>query len=150
MSHTFSSNLVHCVFSTKERRPFISDEIREGLYGYMGGIARKNGAKAIAIGGTTDHVHLLLLVSTSAAVADVMREIKSGSSRWVREMRREFEWQEGYGSFSVEISQLNATVEYIRGQAEHHRKRTFQEEFVSFLEKHGIEYDPDLIWSSRP
>ncbi len=110
----------------------------------MGGIARENNLKALAIGGIEDHVHLLLSLPATIPIAKAIQVIKGGSSKWIHEKfpeRRDFAWQEGYGAFSVGISQIEATVHYIRTQQEHHRKRTFKEEFLSFLKKHGIEYD---------
>jgi putative transposase len=148
MSHTYCSALFHCVFSTKERRKTISPEIQMRLWAYMGGIAREHGLKALAIGGTEDHVHILLSLPSSAPVAKAMREIKSASSLWMGQIgsRKDFEWQEGYGAFSIGWTQVGATVAYIARQKEHHEKRDFQAEFVAFLKKHRIEYDPRYVW----
>jgi len=114
----------------------------------MGGIARVNGMKALAVGGTEDHVHLLISLPSSMAIATAMREIKSGSSRWMHETggMPEFAWQEGYGAFSVGQKQAETTVAYIAGQKEHHRRRDFQAEFLAFLKKHGVAYDPRFVW----
>jgi putative transposase len=114
----------------------------------MGGIAREHEMKALAVGGTDDHAHLLLSVPSSLAVATAMREIKSGSSRWMHETGGlpDFEWQKGYGAFSIGHSQVNATLAYIANQIEHHRTRDYQAEFVAILRKHRIEYDPQYIW----
>ena len=148
MSHTYTCSMFHCVFSTKERRRNIAPEIRPRLWAYMGGIAREHGLKALAVGGTEDHVHILLSLPASAAVAKAMREIKSASSRWMHETCgvENFEWQEGYGAFSIGMAQLSATLEYIARQEEHHRRRDFQSEFLAILKKHRIEYDPQYIW----
>jgi len=148
MSHTYCCSLFHCVFSTKERRKFISFEIQPRLWAYMGGIARERGMTALAIGGTDDHVHMLLSLSASMPVAQAMREIKSASSRWMHETcnLQNFEWQEGYGAFSIGCSQTEATLAYIASQPEHHKKRDFQDEFITFLKKHHVEYDPRYIW----
>jgi putative transposase len=148
MSHTYCSALFHCVFSTKERRKIISPDIQPRLWAYMGGVARKREMKALGLGGTDDHVHLLLSLPSSLPIAKAMREIKSESSRWVRETcgLADFEWQEGYGAFSVGCSQANATLAYIATQNEHHRKRDFQAEFIAFLKKHHIDYDLRYIW----
>jgi REP element-mobilizing transposase RayT len=110
----------------------------------MGGIARE----ALAVGGLEDHAHLLLSLPSSLAVATAMREIKSGSSRWMHEDGElpSFEWQEGYGAFSIGWSQVDTTIAYIVGQEEHHRKRDFQAEFVAILKKHRIAYDPAYVW----
>ncbi len=148
MSHTYCSSLYHCVFSTKERRRIIAPEIQPRLWAYMGGIAREHDSKALAIGGMGDHVHLLLSLPSSLSIATAMREIKGGSSRWMHQDcgLPGFEWQEGYGAFSIGPSQVEATVAYIAAQEVHHRKRDFQAEFIAILKKHRIEYDPRYIW----
>jgi putative transposase len=114
----------------------------------MGGIAREHGMKALAVGGTEDHVHLLLFLPSSMPIANAMREIKSASSRWMHQTcdLPEFEWQEGYGAFSIGWSQIDSTVNYIARQEEHHRRRDFQPEFIAFLKKHHVEYDPRYVW----
>jgi putative transposase len=148
MSHTYCCSLFHCVFSTRERRKIIAPEIQDRLWAYMGGVAREHGMKALGIGGMDDHVHLLLSLPSSLPVANAMRDIKSASSRWMHEIcaAPAFEWQEGYGAFSIGWAQVNATLAYIAGQRQHHRKRDFQAEFVAFLKKHRIEYDPRYVW----
>lgn len=149
MSHSYVSALFHCVFSTKQRRKIITPDLRERLWPYIGGIARENGMKALAVGGVEDHVHLLLSIPSTLAIAKAMQLIKGGSSKWIHDTFPElqaFAWQEGYGAFSIGVSQTELTVKYIHGQVEHHRVKTFQEEFLAFLEKHGIEYDPRYIW----
>jgi putative transposase len=110
----------------------------------MGGTAREHGMTALAVGGTDDHVHLLLSLPSSIPIAQAMREIKSASSRWMHESCDlvGFEWQEGYGAFSIGTSQIAATLAYISSQQQHHRKRDFQGEFLAFLKKHRVEYDP--------
>ena len=115
----------------------------------MGGIAREHDMSALMIGGTEDHVHLLLCVPGSMAIAKAMQLIKGGSSKWVHETFPEqwpFAWQEEYGAFSVSVSQLDTIVEYIRNQAEHHRTKTFEEEFVALLKRHRITYDDRYLW----
>ena len=149
MSHTYISNLMHCVFSTKERLPLIDSELESRLWSYVGGIARENRMKALAVGGTADHVHTLLSLPSTIAVAKAVQLIKGGSSKWIHDMfpkYQEFAWQEGYGAFSVSTSQMKKTVAYIEGQKEHHRKRSFQVEFIEFLDKHGIEYDRRYVF----
>ena len=148
MSHTYCSALFHCVFSTKDRRTTILPEVQERLWAYMGGIARENGMTALAVGGTDDHAHLLLSLPSTETVAEAMRKIKSGSSLWMHEGcgLMGFEWQKGYGAFSIGCSQVEATVAYIAGQQEHHRKRDFQAEFLEILKRHGIEYDRRYVW----
>jgi len=148
VSHTFCSALFHCVFSTKERQKAIAPELRERLWAYIGGIAREHGMKAVAVGGTEDHVHILLLLPSSVTIASAMRTIKSGSSQWLHEACGQggFEWQLGYGAFTIGWSQVDATVAYIAGQEEHHRKRDFQAEFLAILKQHRIEYDARYVW----
>jgi len=148
MSHTYCSSLFHCVFSTKERQRTIIAEIQPRLWAYMGGIAREHQMKALGIGGMEDHVHLLLSLPSSVPIATAMREIKSASSHWMHQTCQieSFEWQEGYGAFSIGWSQVSSTLEYIAGQKEHHRTRDFQAEYIAFLKKHRIEYDPRYVW----
>jgi putative transposase len=147
MSHTYISNLVHCVFSTKNRRDLIRPEIQSDLWAFLGGIARKNEFKAVIAGGTENHVHILLSLSAQMPLAKAMQLIKGASSRWMNEKHANgFAWQEGYGAFTVGISQTANTIAYIRSQPEHHRKRSFEEEFIAFLKKHDVEYDPRYVW----
>jgi putative transposase len=143
MSHSYVSNLMHCTFSTKERYPWIENDVR--LWAYIGGIAIENRMKALAIGGFFDHVHSLLSLPSTMSFAKAVQLIKGGSSKWIHdEFRhlRKFEWQEGYGAFSVSASQVARTISYIERQKEHHRKRTFKEEFIKLLDKHQVVYDP--------
>ena len=149
MAHSYISALFHCVFSTKERRKLITDDLQERLWPYMGGIARENKMKALAIGGIEDHLHLLFSIPSTLSIAKARQLIKGGSSKWVHDTfaeHRNFEWQEGYGAFSVGISQVDDTKAYIANQREHHRTKTFQEEYITFLERHGIGYDPRYVW----
>ena len=147
MSHTYISNLIHCVFSTKNRRDLILPEIQPDLWAFLGGIARKNQCKALIVGGVANHVHILLSLQANMPLAKAMQLIKGASSRWMNENhRKDFAWQEGYGAFTVGISQQPDTIAYIRSQPEHHRKRSFEEEFVAFLKKHNVEYDPRFVW----
>jgi putative transposase len=144
MPHSYVSNLVHYVFSTKERVPFIDQELESRLWPYMGGIARENGMKALAVGGTADHVHTLLSLPATLSVAKAIQLIKGGSSKWVHDQwprYRRFAWQDGYGAFSISASQMKSVISYIDGQKEHHRKKTFEEEFLEFLDGYGVDYD---------
>lgn len=149
MAHTYCSALFHCVFSTKDRYKMIEPDLQPRLWAYIGGLAREHSLTALTVGGTEDHVHILLSLSTSKTIANAMREIKSGSSHWMRETCKKpgFAWQEGYGAFSIGWTQVGATLAYIAGQEEHHRKHDFQAEFVAFLKKHSIEYDSRYIWT---
>jgi REP-associated tyrosine transposase len=147
VSHTYISELVHCVFSTKRRRNLISPAVQPQLWAFLGGIARKNGFKALMVGGTDNHVHILLSLPATMTLAKAMQLLKGASSHWMNEkFRTEFAWQEGYGGFSLGISQKSDTIAYIQKQAEHHRERNFEEEFVAFLKKNAVDYDPRHIW----
>jgi putative transposase len=149
MPHSYVCNLMHCVFSTKDRFPLISPELESRLWPYIGGIARENRMKAIAVGGTTDHVHALLSLPATISFAKAVQLIKGGSSKWVHDTFREhrkFAWQEGYGAFSASSSQAEKTIAYIHRQKEHHDKRSFEDEFIELLDKHGIEYDRRYIF----
>lgn len=148
--HSFNSCLMHCVFSTKERRPLLTPVICGRLWPYLGGIARENDMKALAIGGVADHVHLLLSLPTTLSVAKAMQSIKGNSSKWFRETFPElraqgFAWQEGFGAFSIGVSGVKDTVRYIQTQAEHHRKKSFREELQVFLKKHGYDDNGEAL-----
>ena len=140
---------MHYVFSTKERRNTLSADLRERLWPYLGGIARENGLKVLALGGTDNHVHLLVSVSSTLSVAKVIQLIKGGSSKWIHDTfpaHAKFAWQEGYGAFSIGVSGVDDTIRYIKAQEQHHRSRSFEEEYLGFLEKHGLEFDERYIW----
>jgi REP element-mobilizing transposase RayT len=127
MSHSFISSYFHCVFSTKERRRLITPKLQDALWSYIGGIARHNKMKALAVGGIEDHLHILLSLPSHLDVATAMQRVKGASSKWIHESfpeHRNFSWQEGYGAFSIGVSQFDATVAYINSQAEHHRTTT--------------------------
>jgi REP element-mobilizing transposase RayT len=138
----------HCVFSTKQRIPRITPELRERLWPFLGGIARENRMKALEIGGVADHVHILLSFPAALSIAQGMQRLKEASSKWVHQTfpeHRAFAWQEEYGAFSVSVSQLDRTRAYIRNQPEHHRKMGFREELLALLRKHGIPYDEKYL-----
>ena len=146
MSHTYVSDLVHCVFSTKERRKLIPAEHQDALWSFIRGIANKNGFKALIVGGTDDHVHILLSLPATMPLAKAVQLLKGASSRWMNESHvPKFSWQEGYGAFTLGVSQKSRTVDYIKRQEEHHRKCSFEEDFVAFLKKHAIDYDPKYV-----
>jgi REP element-mobilizing transposase RayT len=146
---TYTNLLYHIVFSTKDRIPLINEEFQEELYRYIGGIIRAEGGIQLEIGGVSDHVHMLTKIKPAIAVSEMLAKIKANSSKWLNDHKmkmRKFGWQEGYGAFTVSESQVPTVREYIRNQEEHHRKQTYQEEFVALLERHGIEYDPRYLW----
>jgi putative transposase len=137
---SYVSSNFHCVFSAKERRPYITPRLREKLWPYLGGIARQNKLKAIEVGGVEDHVHVLLSLPATVSIGKAMQLLKGGSSKWIHESFAEFRhfaWQEGYGAFTVSASQMEKTVAYIRGQEAHHRQQSFKEEFIALLTRHG-------------
>ena len=147
MSHTLGNILLHLIFSTSQRRPLIKPEFRDDLFAYLGGVIREINGTALIINGTADHVHMLVRVRPSQSASEIARLVKTNSSKWVREKwSREFAWQTGYGVFSVSESSVPAVTKYIAAQEEHHKKHSFQEEFVAFLKKNGIAYDERYIW----
>lgn len=144
MAHSFANLLTHVIFSTKGRAALIDVEIADRMFAYMGGIVREVNGVALMINGVADHVHILMKTPAMLSIADAMRLIKTNSSRWVHETwptRRAFAWQTGYAAFSVCLSNVAEVQRYIAEQPEHHQKRTFLQELVAFLEKHGIPYD---------
>jgi len=149
MPHSYTAQLLHCVFSTKERRPIITQALQERLIPYIGGIARENGIILIAAGGIEDHIHLLILLPKTLSISKAMQLIKGGSSKWIHDTFPEhstFEWQEGYGAFSVSTSNKSRVIDYIKNQREHHKKTDFRSEFNSFLKAHEIEYDERYVF----
>jgi REP element-mobilizing transposase RayT len=140
MSHTHASVLVHCVFSTKQRINMIPDP--EALWRYLAVVARDNNITMLAAGGTKNHAHLLPIVP----LAKAMKELKGSSSRWLHEHGHKFVWQEGYGAFSVSQAQRQTVIDYISNQQEHHRKWSFEQEFMTLLRKSGMEYDPRFVF----
>ncbi len=140
---------VHLVWSTKRRQPFIDPALESRLHPFLGGIARDLGCVCVAVGGTEDHVHLLVRVRADLAVSDLARHLKSRSSKWVHETdaaRQTFAWQAGYGAFSVSESQVPVIVMYIERQKEHHRKLGFEAEFMQLLALHGMSPRPDEVF----
>ena len=148
MSHTHAVNFVHCVFSTKGRRALIPAELQERLYAYLTGIADNLGFKILAIGGTSNHVHLLIRLPPVLTMAEAMQKLKANSSRWLRENGAQFEWQKGYGAFSVSPSLLPTVQNYIRNQIAHHTKRSFEQEFVALLKNSGVAYDAERLFAA--
>jgi REP element-mobilizing transposase RayT len=149
MPQTYTCLHYHIVFSTKNREPVITPDLRPRLWDYLGGTVRGLGGISILVGGTGDHVHMLATLRQVPALADFMRDLKSASSGWVHDtfpaMSR-FAWQTGYGAFTVSHSGIEGVKAYIANQEEHHRKQTFQDEFREFLRKHEIEFEEKYLW----
>ena len=149
MGHTYVSNLVHYVFSTKHRQKLITLQLEERLWPYMGGIARENSMKALSIGGTDDHLHMLLSLPATISVAKAVQLIKGGSSKWVHDQfrqYRDFGWQEGYGAFSYGHSQLDTIIRYIQNQEKHHSRRSFRHEYLTLLRKFDIAFEDKYVF----
>ncbi|MBL8811298.1 MAG: IS200/IS605 family transposase [Planctomycetaceae bacterium] len=149
---SFTQLTYHVVYATKYRHPAIIPEIRERLYEYIGGIIRAKNGHLIEIGGVADHVHILAQLSATFAVADVVRDIKANSSHWMNELteiKKPFEWQKGYGAFTVSYSRIPNVRTYIQNQEEHHRKRSFEEEYIDFLNRHGIAFRPEYLFEDE-
>jgi REP element-mobilizing transposase RayT len=147
MAHTYHHLLVHVIFSTKNREPLIHPDWAPDLYAYTGGIIRNRKGDLLAAGGIADHVHLLVKLPADLAVSDLVRDVKAISSKWRHDAGHPgFGWQTGYGGFSVSRSMAGAVADYIARQPDHHRTRTFRDEFVDFLRKHEIEYDERYLW----
>lgn len=142
MPQSFISNNIHVVFSTKERRPLIKKEEQRRVWAYLSGIVRNYEAVPLAIGGTTDHVHVLAALPSTLAIAKFVNVLKSNSSKWMNEQVHGFAWQSGYGAFSVSASNLAPVTRYIENQEEHHRRRDSRAEFITLLNKHGIAFGP--------
>ncbi len=149
MPQSLAKILLHVVFSTKDRRPFLRDlATRQEMHRYLGGILVENDCPPAIVGGVEDHVHLLCALSRTRAVADVIKEVKRGSSVWLkaRPGYEDFAWQAGYGVFSLGHSQLDDTRRYIADQEQHHAKMSFQEEFRRLLQRYEVEYDEAYVW----
>ena len=141
MAHRYSNILVHCVFSTKERKNLIPEEFIPKLWKYFEGIGRNHGLPILTAGGISNHVHLLIALPPDMPIAKAIQVLKANSSRWLREHGIDFTWQEGYGAFSVSSSNRDTVKHYIEHQAEHHRKRSYEKEFETMLRKAGIAFD---------
>ncbi len=149
MSQSLVKNLVHLVYSTKHRQPWIPDEVRDGLYAYQAGIFKRWESPALAIGGAEDHVHALFSLSKNHALMKIVEEVKKGSSKWMKTdgpRNQAFHWQNGYAAFSVSRSNVADVQRYIEKQEEHHRRMTFQEELRALFGRQGIEFDERYVW----
>jgi REP element-mobilizing transposase RayT len=144
MSHTFTNIVIHALFGTKMRIPWINRDVKTDLFAYIGGIVRRLGGKPLIVGGFNDHIHILFVLPAQLPVSDVLEKVKANSSRWLHQRSAtlcSFAWQVGYTAFSVSHSNVEAVRKYIAAQEEHHRKRTYREEVNALLRKHGIEPD---------
>lgn len=149
---TFTSLTYHVVFGTKHRRPIIARNVRDELYSYIGGIIRDERCHLLEIGGMQDHIHILAGFSPVAAVSDMLRQIKAGSSKWLNErddVSNRFEWQTGYGAFTVSQSQVPVVRRYIQRQEEHHRVRSFKDEYMELLKRHGIQFEESYLFDNE-
>ena len=149
MAQTLVSLLVHLVFSTKNRVDFITPDIEPDLFAYLSAILNRHESRCLAVGGTANHVHLLVSMSKNVALSALVGELKKSSSKWIKtkgNQFRDFGWQDGYGAFSIGESNVSALKRYISRQKEHHRARTFESEILSLLEKYGVKYDERYLW----
>lgn len=149
MAHTFHKHYYHLVWSTKERRPLILDEYKDRIFEFLGGSLRTLDCISLQAGGVNDHVHILAGIPPRLAVADVVKDIKVASSKWINAtlpQSKGFSWQEGYGSFTVSKSQQEAVARYIQTQEEHHKGKSFKDEFIELLDLHEVEYDKNYLW----
>ena len=149
MGQSLVKNYIHLVFSTKNRVPLINQGVESFLHPYLGGICNKLKCPVIKIGGYTDHVHILCLLSKKIALVKLLEDLKTHSSKWIKTQKdglENFYWQDGYGAFSVNPSEVDTVIQYISNQHAHHAKRTFQEEYRAFLKKYKIEYDEKYVW----
>lgn len=146
MAHSYAQNHIHLVFSTKNREKLLTREFLPRLWAYTAAICRNHDLLTFAVGGMEDHMHVLFRLPPTMALSESVALIKSNTSKWLGEMGRNFSWQEGYGAFSVSSSNINRVIRYIDTQEAHHRKISFEDEFITLLKKHGIPYDPKHIF----
>jgi len=149
MSHTYHQLIYHLVWSTKERQPLITPDIQNRLYEYMGGTLRSLACQPLLIGGMPDHVHFCVGIPPTLVPAEIIRSVKVASSKWVSQnfqIDKKFQWQEGYGAFTVGPSSKKAVLKYIKNQETHHKKRDFKEEFLWLLKNHDIEFEEKFLW----
>lgn len=150
MSQSLCKLYLHIIFHVKNTSPTVENEHLERLHSYLGGLVNTTGCQVICVGGTENHVHVLVMFSKTETVAHVVEEIKRNSSRWIKTVSPKYEkfaWQSGYAAFSVSQSQVDTVIAYIRNQAEHHKKHSFKDEYLDFLRLHKIEYDERYVLS---
>jgi putative transposase len=146
MPHTYAQNVLHLVFSTKDRAKLIPKELQPRMWAYAAGICKNHEILVHAIGGMDDHIHLLIQIPPSLSLSNAVNAIKSNSSRWAGEQGHKFAWQQGYAAFSVSASLIPTVVQYIQNQESHHKKMSFDAEFLALLKKHGVEFDPKFVF----
>jgi putative transposase len=149
MGQSLVKNYIHLVFSTKYRKPLIQPPVEQQLYAYLGGLCQQLGCTVITVGGHKDHVHLLFMLDKKVALSEFVKKLKANSSKWMKtrdSALRSFQWQNGYGAFSVNPRQVERVSLYIRNQHEHHQRKTFQEEFHTFLRQYEVTFDERYLW----
>lgn len=149
MGQSLVKNYIHVVFSTKHREALIYPPFEQELHSYLGGICKKLECQPIKIGGYINHVHVLCMLSKKISLMKLLEELKSHSSKWMKsksETLKNFYWQDGYGAFSVNPAEVDIVIAYITNQHEHHRKKTFEDEYRAFLKKYDVEYDERYVW----
>ncbi len=150
MSQSIADMILHIVFSTKNRLPLIQPMIESELYAYMSATCRNLDCPVIQVNGMNDHVHILLLLGRTITVSNLISELKSSSSRWIKtkgDSYQDFAWQSGYGAFSVSRPNVNEVIKYIASQKEHHKKVSFKEELLKILERAQVKYDEKYLWN---
>jgi len=149
MPQSLSKVILHIIFSTRNREPWLDPNVRPRMHAYLATICRDLGAEVVRVGGVADHVHIITTLPRTVSQADLIEKIKKTSSKWIKALDpryRHFFWQRGYGAFSVSPSQLDAVVQYVETQPEHHRIRTFQEEYRELLRRHDLDFDERYVW----
>lgn len=149
MANTYTSLYYHFIFSTKNREPWITTDIEDRVWAYSGGVARAHKMTALQVGGVEDHIHAVIMAPPTQGPSQIAQYLKGDSSKWIHEEFRKlrlFEWQDGYGGFTVSKSQLPDVIHYVKNQRAHHKKKTFQQEYLELLEKHGVDHDERYLW----
>ncbi|MBZ5508542.1 MAG: IS200/IS605 family transposase [Acidobacteriia bacterium] len=146
MSHSYAQNHIHLVFSTKNRERFLERKFLPRLWAYTAAVCKNHDLLTFAVGGMEEHIHLLFRLPPTVALANAVTLVKSNTSKWIRERDERFAWQEGYGAFAVSSSHVAAVIKYIDTQEAHHRKQSFEDEFVALLKKHDVPFDPKYVF----
>ena len=149
MPQSLSKVILQIVFSTKNREPWLEPDVRPRMHAYLATVCRDLGAELVRVGGVADHVHIVTTLPQTVSQAEFIEQMKKTSSKWIKALDaryRGFFWQRGYGAFSVSLSQLDTVLDYVKAQQQHHRTRTFQEEYRELLRKHGIDFDERYVW----